>query len=89
MPKSNLCTPPRNHYDEARTRLFWNIKKNMDLQSVTIEQLALLTGLSTDTIKKKLSNPVKCSFNYDQLTVIFFRLKFQNSEIIESMGGTP
>lgn len=87
MPKSNLCKPTWRPEEEAQIRLYWNIKKKMELEDMGAEEMAILTGLSEGTYNKKMSNSKKCVFDSLQLANIFKRLKFSDSEILESTKG--
>lgn len=86
MPRTNLCKQ-RDPTEEARIRLLWNIKKNMELQNIKAEQIAPYIGMAPETFDKKLQNSRMCEFKSSQLTALFRRLKFSNYEILESVGG--
>lgn len=60
-----------------------NIRKRMEAEQVTDKQMAALTGMNPSTFAKKKNHPDR--FTYPELVIVFRRLKFPDSEILEGM----
>ena len=60
-----------------------NIKKRMNAFQVTNKQMGSVLGIHPGTFEQKTNHPER--FTFPELLIVFHRLRFPDSEIIEVM----